>query len=121
MVSAINSAVSGFNASSKVIATSANNVANEFSKQASENGKPSTKPFIAQRVDQVSLSNGGVQTVSRPVEPPTRKGFDGSDQPNVSEDKELITQHIAAYNAKAELKAIKVQQNLDKALLDIKT
>lgn len=125
MVSAINTALSGLAAASTRLEVSANNIANQFSTKSQVNGVTTDQPYVAQQVDQVSLSTGGTQALVHDVNPATVTIADQSGQggttevPNVNSDEELVNQNIAAYDYKANLKTIKVQDNLDKALLDI--
>ena len=125
MVSAINTAVSGLAAAGKRLEVSANNIANQFSTKSQINGVTVDQPYVAQQVDQVSLTNGGVEAITHDVNPASVTIVDPNGQgateqvPNVNTDQELVNQNIAAYDYKANLKTIKVQDNLDKSLLDI--
>lgn len=129
MVNAINSALSGLKAASKRIAVSAQNIANQHSTKTVVNGQVSNTPYIAQRVDQVSLSGGGVQVIARDVNPPSATVFDPDNPdadangavavPNVSLEDEAINQKLASTAYKANLNVIKVQDTLDQSLLDI--
>ena len=118
MLSPINTALSGLAAANKRIAVSASNIANQFSKD-----------YVPKRVDQVSLSAGAIQSLVRDVEPATVTIFDPSDPdaapdgsvqfPNVDLANELVNQMIASYDFKANLKSIKVADNIQKSLLDV--
>jgi flagellar basal-body rod protein FlgC len=129
MVSAINNALSGLFAAGRRLEVSANNIANQFSTKSRIDGETVNTPYIAQQVDQISLSNGGVTTQVRDVDPKTitipdtnnpEASEDGTIQaPNVNLEKELINTLVASYDYKANLKTIKVQKDLDKSLLDI--
>ena len=129
MTSAIDSALSGLNAATTRIAVNANNIANQFSDQSVVNGQPAVKPFVPQQVDQISLSNGGVLAQVSNVNPATITVPDTSNPqgngtvqaPNINQDTQLVQLNIAAYDFKANVKEIKVQENLDKSLLDIKS
>lgn len=131
MVSSINTALSGLNAASKRLAVSSNNIANQNSTKSLENGQTVDKPYVPQRVEQISLENGGVKTVVKDVDPATVTQFDpdnpdadangGIQVPNVSLESEIINQKIATYDYKANLKTLKVQDDLLKSLLDIQT
>lgn len=129
MVSAINSALSGLAAASKRIEVSANNIANQFSTQSIVDGQVTNNPYTPQRVDQISLSNGGIETKVKDVNPPTTPVYDPENPsadasgvvqlPNVDQAEQLIDQKIASYDYKANLKTIQVQDDLNKSLLDI--
>jgi len=124
MVSAIDSAVSGLAASSRKIQVSANNIANQFSTKSVIDGQTVDTPYVPQRVDQVSLSNGGVQAQVRDVNPATTTIPDTQngglqEVPNVDLANELIQMQVASYDFKANLKSIKVQDNIFKSVLDI--
>lgn len=124
MVTAIDNALSGLAASSRRLQVSANNIANQFSTKSVIDGQPVDQPFVPQRVDQVSLSNGGVITEVRNVEPPTVTVPDVQNNstqevPNVDLANEFVQIQLASYDFKANLKAVKVQDNLLKSLLDI--
>jgi len=124
MVSSIDTALSGIFASSKLLEVSANNLANQFSTQTLQNGQISNTPYIPQKVDQISLSSGGVLAQVGNVNPatttvPDPQGNGTIQQPNVDTANELIQQHIASYDFKANLKTIQTQDNLLKSLLDI--
>lgn len=120
MISPISSALSGLNAASNRIAVSADNIANQFSKN-----------YTPKTVLQVSVGNGGVRSEVRDVEPPTTTIFNPSDPdadanggvqlPNVDLATELVNMSIASYDYKANLKSIKIADNMQKYLLDILT
>jgi flagellar basal-body rod protein FlgC len=117
-MSTIGSALSGLNAASARIAVSADNIANQFSKN-----------YTPKKVDTVSVANGGVQPVVKDVTPATTKIFNSSDPeanadgsvdvPNVDLATEMVNMNVASYDYKANLKSIEVQKNLDQYLLDI--
>ena len=106
MVSAIDSALSGLAAASRRIAVSSNNIANQFSTQTRVDGQVVNRPFVPQRIDQVSIENGGIQSIERDVPhpviriyDPTNVAADGTgfvDAPNVDPAEELINQRIAS-------------------------
>ena len=118
MVSPINTALSGLSAASRRIAVSADNIANQFSKN-----------YTPKQVDQVSLSGGAVQAIVKDVNPATIPVFNPLDPdadangtvqlPNVDLANELVNQTIASYDFKANLQSIKAADNLQKSLLDI--
>ena len=129
MVSAIDSALSGLAASSRRIAVSANNVANQFSTQSRVDGQVTNTPYTPQRVDTISQVTGGVKTQVRDVPHPVIRAYDPDnvaadetgfvDTPNVDVAEEMIKQRIASYDYKANLKTIQINNNLEKNLLDI--
>lgn len=126
MVSAIDSALSGIAAASKRIQVSANNLANQNSTQTNNNGQITDQPYTPQRVDQISLSNGGVQAIVKDVNPatvdvPDLQTGQLTKSPNVDTANELIQMQLASYDFKANLKTIKVQDELFKNLLDIQS
>ena len=118
MVSPINSALAGISAATKRLEVSADNIANQFSSN-----------YVPKKVDQVSLSNGAIQSLVKPVNNPTvlvpdpdapDAGADGFVRlPNVDIANELVNQAIAAYDYKANLKTIQIARKLDESLLDI--
>ena len=126
MVSAIDSAVSGLAAAGKILEISAQNIANQSSTKTQVNGKTINAPYVPQKVDTVTLSDGAVKAQVSNVNPATvtvpsnNPQSNGTQQvPNVDQAQELVNQQIAANTYKANLKTIKVQENLDKSLLDI--
>lgn len=124
-----NIAISGLNAASTKLAVSANNVANQFSTKTLKDGVKIDKPYVPQKVDNASLSTGGVIANVSDVNPATVPQFnpaaDNADAngvslaPNVNLESEIVTQIVAAYTYKANLKVIKTQDDMDKRLLDI--
>ncbi len=129
MSSAINTALSGLNAASKRLENSANNIANQFSTSTSLNGVTSNTPYVPTDIDQVSLSAGGVQALVKQRENATTQAYDPTNPaanedglvtyPNVDTAQELISQQVAAYDFKANLKTIKVADEMQQSLLDI--
>jgi flagellar basal-body rod protein FlgC len=124
MVSAINIALSGLNAAGRRLEVSANNLANQFSTQSvGSDGSVQDTPFSARRVDQVSLSGGGVLAQVSNADPGTVDVADGQGGlqtvPNVDTASELIQTRLASYDFKANLKTIQAQDTLFKSLLDI--
>lgn len=97
MVSAINSSVSGLNAAGTRLQVSAQNIAN---------------PSKPKQVNQVSLGNGGVQA----------KVSNASSKSSAApQEQQLLNLKLASYDFQANLKPIKVQSNMDKSLLNIKS
>ena len=69
MVSALNSALSGFQAASTQLEAHAQNIANQSSTKSVVDGKVVDKPYVPQQVDTISLSSGGVQALTRDANP----------------------------------------------------
>jgi flagellar basal body rod protein FlgC len=127
MVSAINTALSGLIAASTELNVSANNIANQFSTKTNNNGQVTNTPYVPQKVDQVTLSTGGVQAVVNNVNPPTVPTINPnnpngvSQLPNVDTAQELVNQQIASESYQANLKTIQIANQTLQSLLDIKT
>lgn len=129
MISPINSALSGLSAASKRLSVSANNIANINSTQTIKDGQVINKPYVAQKVEQISLSGGGVQVKIKDVDPASTQVYNPEDPaadengfvafPNVSLENEIINQKLATYDYKANLRTLKVQDELEQSLLDI--
>jgi flagellar basal-body rod protein FlgC len=129
MVNAINAALSGLSAASRRVQVSAANIANMHSTKTVVDGNVVNSPYVAQRVQQVSQAGGGVITQVRDVSPASTPLFDPEDPdadangfvayPNVKLENEIVEQKIASYDYKANLKTIKVQQEMEQSLLDI--
>lgn len=126
MPSAIDNAFSGLSVASTRIDVAASNIANQSSSKSIVNGQPANQPYVPQKVDQLSLSNGGVLALVSAVSSPTQQVPDATSstglatEPNVDQASQLAQLDVASYNFKANLKVIQTQQNMDKALLDIK-
>lgn len=116
--SAINIALSGLNAAETRVAVSADNTANQSSTRQLVNGQTVDKPYVPQKVDQVSLQGGGTQARVSDVNPASVT-VAGQPLPNVDQANEIVQQSLAAYDFKANLKTIKVQDQMQKNLLDI--
>lgn len=122
MASVIDTALSGLKAADTKLQTHANNIANQLSTSKLADG--SSKPFIPNRVDQVTLSPGGVKALvtqdAEPLDTPVggngevAQGFS-----NVDPARELVGSLIASYDFKANLKTIQVQDKVQQSLLDI--
>ncbi|MBN8543301.1 MAG: flagellar basal body rod protein [Alphaproteobacteria bacterium] len=97
MIDASKIALTGLNAAERRLSVSAHNTANA-----------TTPNFTSQRVVQSSVVEGGVRTDVVNVE-----------SEGVSLEEEAIEQNLSTYTYKANLKVLKVQQELDQALLDI--
>ena len=129
MVSAINSALSGFAAASQRLNVSAQNIANAESTLTIKNGQTVNEPYVLQRVQQIAQKEGGVTTVSQSANPPSISVYDPSNAaadangitqyPNVDIAQQLVQVNLAKYDAEANLSVIKVQSRLNKSVLDI--
>jgi flagellar basal-body rod protein FlgC len=129
MASSISISLSGLEAAGKRVENAASNLANKFSTSTQINGVTTKEPFLPQDIVQISEAGGGVRAYQRTSPNPTIKQFapedpqadnDGFiDIPNVNDAKQIIDQQIAAYDYKANLKAIKVATTLEQNLLDI--
>jgi flagellar basal-body rod protein FlgC len=129
MVSAINSALSGFAAAAQRLNVSANNFANADSTQTQNNGVVSNTPYVPQVLEQASQTTGGVTTHTQDANPPSISVYDPSNAaadangitqyPNVDTAQQLVNAKIASYDAQGNLAVIKVQDKLFKSVLDI--
>ena len=129
MVAGIANALSGYQNAAKRIEVSASNIANQFSTVKTEDGESTNRPYQPQRVIAVSQEEGGVKSEVAPREPATLKRFDPNNAaaneqgiaevPNVDIGEEMVNQIIASYDAKANMKAIKIENNLLQSTLDI--
>jgi flagellar basal-body rod protein FlgC len=129
MLSALNIAVSGLFASSKRLDNSANNVANVSSTVSRVDGQRVMEPFKPQDVVQTSQISGGVSTDLRERDPASVPLYDPNniaadadgitDYPNVNLEEEIITQQIAGYDFKANLKVIETTDEMSEDLLNI--
>lgn len=124
-MTAINTSLSGLSASAKRVEVAAKNIANQNTTRTQTDGRVEEKPYTPQRVDLVSLSNSGVQAQVRDVNPATQQVADETsesgliDVPNVDAAEQLIDLKVASYDFKANIKAIKVQDNIQQSLLNI--
>jgi flagellar basal-body rod protein FlgC len=124
-------ALSGLNAAEKRLSVSANNVANSNTTTTRDSsGNTINEAFRAQTVVQSAQAGGGVRADVRTADNPTLRvaaaagdplaDADGTIEiPNVSLDEEAVNQITASYDFKANLKVLKVQDNLTQSLLDI--
>ncbi len=102
MIGAVGTALSGFQVASKRVAVAADNIANS-----------STEGYSAKRIQQTSQAGGGVVATLR--EAPREL----TAEPSVDVANELVGLMTASYDAKANLKTIKVSDDMQKTLLDI--
>lgn len=123
MISSIGISVSGLQAASTRMAASADNVANIHTKQRKENGQVVQEAYTPHDVQQSSVEpQGGVQATVHDRDPATVTLPDNgepTEYPNVSLEEEIVGQDIASYDYKANLKAIKTQDEMLQSLLDI--
>lgn len=127
----LNIALSGFNAANQRLTVAAQNLANQQSTTQRVDGAVVDRPYQPQEVVQSSQANGGVSTEVRPrdnatvdVYQPENPNADDNgvvQYPNVDTAEELVNARIASYDAKANLKLIKIQDDLFKNTLDIIT
>lgn len=127
--SALNIAISGLRASETRLTASSGNVANMQSTTSSVRGERVNTPYQPQDVVQSSVADGGVRADLRTREPATVKVYDPSnvaaddqgvtEYPNVDLEEEVINQHIASYDFKANLKVIKAADEMTEDLLNI--
>jgi flagellar basal-body rod protein FlgC len=120
----LSTALSGLQAATKRVSVSANNVAN------AQTSRPASSPegvFRAQRVVARSVPGGGVATSVQDKAPATVTGPDPSVPggvsvfPNVDFVAEAVDQTLALASYRANAAVIRVQQEIDDALLDIET
>lgn len=129
MVSAINSALSGLAAAGQRLNVSAQNIANSESTQTLRNGQVINEPYVPQKLVQRSQAEGGVITDVQPVTPATQNVYDpdnaaaGADGvtafPNVDTAEQLVNVQLSLYTAQANINVIKVQDKLNKSVLNI--
>lgn len=132
MIGGLSSGLAGFKAASERLENSVNNIANKDSTvKLEKDGSFSNEPYRPQTVQPVSQAEGGVGTVTTPRDPATISRFEPSSvvadengfvqAPNVDLAQEIIEQTIASYDAQANLKSIKVADELFESVLDIFT
>lgn len=131
MVGAISNALTGYKAATERLNVSAENLANQFSTARVENGKVTNEPYVPQTVQAISQEEGGVATRVVDKEAAFVKRFNPDspnadangleDVPNVDTAEEAVNQVIASYDARANLKIIKVEDEIIQSALDIFT
>ncbi|NKB60412.1 MAG: hypothetical protein GKS00_29250 [Alphaproteobacteria bacterium] len=124
----LSTALSGLTAATKRIGVSANNIANALTSRPTTAGAPAPAgTFAAQEVTQRSVAGGGVSAEVRDKDPATVTGVDPSSPtglsafPNVDFAEEAVNQIVAVNLYRANAAVIRVQQEIDDALLDIET
>ena len=120
----LSTALSGLQAATTRVSVSANNVAN------AQTSRPASAPegaFRAQRVVSRAVPGGGVATSVADKAPATVTGPDPSVAggvsvfPNVNFVEEAVEQTSAVASYRANAAVIRIQQEIDDTLLDIKT
>jgi flagellar basal body rod protein FlgC len=121
-------ALSGLQSATKRLGVSANNVANALTSRPTTAGAPTPQGvFAAQEATDRALAGGGVATDVRDREPATVTGPDPASPtglsafPNVDLAEEAVNQKVALASYRANAAVIRVQQDIDDALLDIET
>lgn len=121
--------LSGMNAASARLGNSANNVANIESTALVREGKTLQETYLPKDIVQISQEAGGTDAYLKPRTPATVKVSDPEnpaadadgmvEKPNVSLDEEVVQQQMATYDFKANLKALKAQDEMEQSLLDM--
>ncbi len=123
-------ALSGLNAQSTRVSVAASNIANARSVGVNPApGADNSNAYTPQRVQQVSVADGGVRVDTLPVSPPSLPVFDPSNPdanaegvaflPNVSLGAELVEVLQASAAFKANVQVIQTQDELLGSLVDI--
>ena len=130
MVSPISTSLAGLQVANKRFEVAANNIANQNSTSTRNGAVVTDDAYKPQRV--IVTNEGGtptakVDTIANPTQKlyqPDHPQADDSgfvEVPNSDTARDLVELKIASYDAQANLKAIKVQNNIMDALLDIIT
>jgi flagellar basal-body rod protein FlgC len=130
MDSAISAALGGYNAAVARLDVSAANIANQASTQSlDQSGRTINAPYVPLQVAQSSLAGGGVAASVLPVSPASVGQYDPANPaadaqgivqvPNVDPVRQLVDATVAGYDAQANLKTIKVQEEMLRQALDI--
>ncbi len=125
-------ALSGLATQSKRLAVSAANVANMGSLGVrSDPPAPDDEGYVPQRVVAVAGAQGGVRSRSQPISPPSVLVQDPGDpaadaqglvpRPNVSLEREVVTQIEAKRAYQANLKVLQTLDDMMGSLLDVKS
>ena len=123
-------AASGFRVATERFETSVNNLVNANSTaQLETDGSFSNTPYRPQTVQPVTQPQGGVTSVTVERDNPTVPSFEPSNSladengfvetPNVDVAEEAVNQIIASYDAQANLSAIRIQDEILEATVDI--
>jgi flagellar basal-body rod protein FlgC len=136
MTGAINNALSGAIAAARREEVVASNVANLRSRGAPRDSEATTAPdgtplFRPGQVVEASNAGGGVRATVRAVDPTSIQQFEPDapdanaegvvDRPNVDLGQQQANQIIAQRSFEANLRVIQTADELEKALLDIKS
>lgn len=129
MLGAVNTAISGLQASQVRLANSASNVANMNSTVSRVDGERVAQPYRPMEVVQSSQSTGGVRTDLRPTDPSSVPVYDPNNiaadaegitqYPNVNLESEIVGQQMAKYDFQANLKSLNAADEMMGSLLDI--
>ena len=130
MVSGVSASLAGLQVAAKRIQVAADNLANQQATSTRVEGNGIDEPYKPQRV--VVTNEGGVpvakvETVPNPTQKVYVPDHPQADEygflklPNVDQASELVDMKIASYDYKANLKAIKIQNDVEQSLLDIIT
>lgn len=121
-------ALSGLQAATRRLGVSASNVANVLTSRPTTAGASAPKgTYTAQEATDSALPGGGVKTTVRTRQPATLTGPDPvsptglSAFPNVDLVEEAVNQKVALASYRANAAVIRVQQDIDDSLLDIKS
>lgn len=121
-------ALSGLQAATKRLGVSANNVANVLTSRPTTAGAPAPEgAFAAQEATDSARPGGGVSTSVRTRAPATVTGPDPASPtglsafPNVNLVEEAVNQKAALASYRANAAVIRVQQDIDDAIFDIKS
>ncbi|MEH6547950.1 MAG: flagellar basal body rod C-terminal domain-containing protein [Sneathiella sp.] len=130
MLSIAGSALSGLQAASKTVEASARNVAN-YGTVGTPGAESSGKAYDAVEAVQTSSADGSPTVTIRERNPATVIAYapqnplaneDGLiEVPNVDLAEEIVTQQLALHSYKANLKMFEIWDDMQQAVLDIKT
>jgi flagellar basal-body rod protein FlgC len=129
MSSVFSIAASGLAAQSQRLAVSADNVANVRSLGLrADRSNAAAGAYEAKQTQMTSIPGGGVRAEAVPVSPPSYESYEPTDpdadasglvpRPNVSLEREVVTQIEAARAYQANLQTIKAQDRMLGDLLD---
>ncbi len=130
MVSGISAALSGYNAAIAHIDVAASNIANQASTQGiDQTGRTANAPYVPQQVVQSSNATGGVTTGLTPVTPASVSAYDPTNPganargmvqaPDVDPTQQRLAATVASYDARANLKSIRLQDEMMRQVLNI--
>jgi flagellar basal-body rod protein FlgC len=128
MVSPISTSLAALQVNARRIEVSANNLANQqatTTRRGDEVTNEAYKPHRVVVTNEGGVPKANVETVANPTqklylpESPQADEAGFVEVPNVDQASELVEMKMASYDYKANLQAIKVQQNTEDYLLDI--